>query len=175
MPSDTGDSGIRCLVLVARFHGISAEPDQLAHEFRVAEEPLSTMQLLLAGKKLGLTCRLIRPQLSRLGKISGPSIALANDGTYFILGKCGEKDGANQYLIQDPAVGRPQVLTEQEFVSRWSGGLVVFSSQAAVRSGLAAFDFTWFIPAVVKYRKGGGGGGGGGETPSPVPTPSLTA
>jgi len=41
----------------------------------------------------------------------------------------------------------------QDFLSLWSGELIFFTSKATYASEMAKFDFTWFIPAVVKYRK----------------------
>jgi subfamily B ATP-binding cassette protein HlyB/CyaB len=45
------------------------------------------------------------------------------------------------------------VLTSGELAGRWSGELILFTSRASLAGELAKFDFTWFIPAVVKYRK----------------------
>lgn len=36
---------------------------------------------------------------------------------------------------------------------RWSGELILFTSRASLAGELARFDFTWFIPAIVKYRR----------------------
>jgi subfamily B ATP-binding cassette protein HlyB/CyaB len=61
--------------------------------------------------------------------------------------------GPDQVLIQSPAVGRPETLTLAQFQARWTGEMILFTSRASVASGLGRFDFTWFIPAIVKYRK----------------------
>jgi subfamily B ATP-binding cassette protein HlyB/CyaB len=37
--------------------------------------------------------------------------------------------------------------------ARWSGELILFTSRASMAGDLSKFDFTWFIPAIVKYRK----------------------
>jgi len=55
-------------------------------------------------------------------------------------------------LIQHPGKP-PQILMLQDFLSLWSGELIFFTSKATYASEMAKFDFTWFIPAVVKYRK----------------------
>jgi subfamily B ATP-binding cassette protein HlyB/CyaB len=55
-------------------------------------------------------------------------------------------------LIQ--RVGQPPtVLKESEFLAQWTGELIFFSSRASIVGEIARFDFTWFIPAIVKYRK----------------------
>src|SRR5688572_2175754 len=39
------------------------------------------------------------------------------------------------------------------FFERWSSDLILFTSRASLVGCLAKFDVTWFIPAVVKYRR----------------------
>src|SRR5690606_17060424 len=56
-------------------------------------------------------------------------------------------------LIQDLQKQRPRVLSREEFQSCYSGKLLVVTSRASVLGQLAKFDFRWFVPAVVKYRK----------------------
>ena len=40
-----------------------------------------------------------------------------------------------------------------EFLEQWSGEFIFFTSKASFAEELAKFDFSWFIPAIVKYRK----------------------
>ncbi len=39
------------------------------------------------------------------------------------------------------------------FASQWTGQLILITSHAALAGELAKFDFSWFIPSLVKYRK----------------------
>ncbi|WP_041364214.1 hypothetical protein [Methylomonas methanica] len=36
---------------------------------------------------------------------------------------------------------------------RWRGDLILFTSEASLAAELSKFYFTWFVPALVKYRK----------------------
>ena len=143
------DTGLLCLVMLARFHGIATEPDQLAHEFGERGQPFSNTDILLAAKKLALKAKLVSTTLPRLTQTPSPCMALLRNGHYVILARADE----NQILIQDPLVGRPQVVPPDEFTERWSGKLILFTSRASLAGELRKFDFSWFIPAVVKYRK----------------------
>ena len=40
-----------------------------------------------------------------------------------------------------------------DFQARWTGKLILFASRASMAGEMSRFDFTWFIPAIVKYRK----------------------
>ena len=153
VPQSEPDTGLIGLVMLARFHNIAADADQLAHDFRESGKNLTVPQILLAARHLGLKARQVRTDLSRLAQTPLPALAMDRDGRFFILARVqGGQDGA-QILIHDPCVERPQVMSAAEFSARWSGNLILFTSRASLAGDLAKFDFTWFIPAVVKYRK----------------------
>lgn len=142
------DTGLIGLVMLARFHGVAADPDQLRHEYETDGNAFDATQVLLAAKRLGLKAKLINTQLSRLDRTPLPALAIDNDRNFFVLARV----DASQILVQDPRMERPQVLLPSEFSQRWSGQLILFASRASLAGELAKFDFTWFIPAVVKYR-----------------------
>ena len=147
------DTGLACLVMMARLHGVAADADQLAHEAAVAGCSLGTTDLLLAAKRLELQAKAVKVDVARLAKTPLPAVAVGHgeDGSvdFFILARV---DG-DQVLIQSPAVGRPETLTLAELQARWKGEVILFTSRASVAGELTKFDFTWFIPAIVKYRK----------------------
>ena len=143
------DTGLIGLVMLARFHGVAADPDQLAHDFRESGRQLDVSQILLAAKQLGLKARKVRTDLSRLPQTPLPALAIDLEGRFLIVARV---DG-EQVLIHDPRVARPQAVSAEEFSTRWTGELILFASRASLAGELAKFDFTWFIPAVVKYRK----------------------
>jgi ABC-type multidrug transport system fused ATPase/permease subunit len=47
----------------------------------------------------------------------------------------------------------PRILPRAEFEARWAGRLLLIASRASLVAELARFDFTWFVPAIVKHRK----------------------
>lgn len=147
--SPNTDTGLIGLVMMARLHGIAADPDQLAHEYRHGRQMFGQTEILLAGKKLGLSVKAVKVVAGRLPNTPLPALARAVDGSYFILAKA----EAEQVLIQAPTSDRPESLTLLELGERWQGDLILFASRASLAAELSKFDFTWFIPAVVKYRK----------------------
>lgn len=163
------DSGLLCLVMLARFHALVADPEQLAHEFRSGKEGFSRTDILLAAKKLGLSAKCARPDLARLDTTPLPAIAQCKDGGFIILARAenvpstadvvspgAAEDAAVaglRLLIHDPLIERPEVLSLADFQARCAGELILFASRASLAGELARFDFSWFVPAVVKYRK----------------------
>ena len=145
------DTGLTCLVMMARLHGIAVDPEQIAHEYKVEGAPLGKTEILLAAKQLGLQTKAIKPLMDRLTKIPLPAIAMDAQGEFFILARIEN----NKALIQSPQVGRPENLSLSELRIRFGaqGELLLFTSRASVAGDMAKFDFSWFIPAIVKYRK----------------------
>jgi len=165
------DSGLASLLMMSQFHGISADASKLIHEF--GDTKFSSETILLAGQSLGMTGKLIKQDISRLDKAPLPAIARTRKGEYFILAKVdtskqSEEQSAvpkeeqhsstqqlpdlSRALIQRPG-NPPEVLTIDSFLEEWDGHLIFFTSKASFAGAMAKFDFTWFIPAVVKYRK----------------------
>lgn len=143
------DTGLVCLVMLARFHGVAVDAAQLAHEFKGDGKPFSINDVLLAAKKLDLKAKRVKTELARLKTTPLPAMALDIDGQFFVLARAED----DKVLIHDPRVERPQLISRDELTTRWTGELILFTSRAALAGELARFDFSWFIPALVKYRK----------------------
>ncbi|MBB6343491.1 subfamily B ATP-binding cassette protein HlyB/CyaB, partial [Pseudomonas fluvialis] len=136
-------------VMLARFHNVAASPEQLAHEFAADGRALSTPDLLLAARKLGLKAKSARSSLDRLSHIPLPAIAEDHEGRFFIIARLDD----DKALIHDPRAQRPEVLSFEQLEQRWNGQLLLIRSEASLAGELSRFDFTWFIPAIIKYRK----------------------
>ena len=145
------DSGLLSLLMIAAYHGIAADQAKLQHEF--GQEAFSAETILLAAKSLGMTAKVVQQSPDRLDRAPLPAIAVDHEGRYFIAGKYDPGGSTNpKILIQRPGEP-PQVLNLQNFLDQWSGQLIFFTSKANYAGDVAKFDFSWFIPAVIKYRK----------------------
>ncbi|MHC8391274.1 type I secretion system permease/ATPase [Pseudomonas sp. MDT2-39-1] len=147
--SPMADTGLVCLVMLARFHSVAASAEQLAHEFAPAQQPFTSRELLLAARKLGLKAKSVNTTIARLDRTPLPAIATNSDGTFFIIAKLDQ----GKALIQDPRAERPEVITFEDLAARWTGELLLVRSESGLPGETSRFDFTWFIPAIVKYRK----------------------
>jgi subfamily B ATP-binding cassette protein HlyB/CyaB len=138
-----------CLLILARFYDLPADGSQLRHQFAQSGQLLSDTDLLRAAKHLGLKAGLLKSEWGKLPGTPFPAVAKRTDGRYVVLAKI---DG-DKALIQDPVEGRPLVLSREQFEAAWTGELLLFTKRANLRLQDLKFDFTWFIPALVKYRK----------------------
>ena len=143
------DTGLACLLILARYFGMPADGGQLRHLFGESGKTLEETDLLRAAKHLGFKAGGVESEWSRLSVIQLPAMARLKDGRYLVLAKA---DG-DKVLVQDPLEERPTVLPRAGFEEAWSGQLILFTKRAGLRPEDRKFDFTWFIPAIVKYRK----------------------
>jgi len=159
------------LCLLAAFHEIAADPDALAHQLGITpHEPVTPNDLLRAARLLGLKARLLRVNPDRLSHLPLPAIAwlrgnhigdhadnntphqgLPDTPHPVVIGRVSDRDA----LIVDPSVhdGRPLLLSRADLQTRWTGELLLAASQASLIGAQARFDFSWFIPALVKHRR----------------------
>lgn len=145
----SSDSGVACLVMLARYHDIAISPEQLRHSFATDGRPLTAAQILQAFQHVGLKTKLRRTDPRRLVHMPLPAMAADGQGGYFIIARMeGER-----VLVQDPKMCSPQTWTLAELSQRWDGELILVRSDAPLPQGLERFDLTWFIPAIVKHRK----------------------
>lgn len=161
----TTDSGLLSLLLIAGLHGVSADIAKLQHEF--GAEAFTSDTLLRAAQFLGMRAKAVNQDPGRLDRVPLPAIAQDKHGHFFVIAKIDigqpsttEATQANviglpagtRILIQRPEQA-PNVIRLDEFLALWSGKMLFFTSKASYAGEMAKFDFTWFIPAIVKYRK----------------------
>ena len=143
------DPGVGALVLIARHHNIAADVDQIRHAAAVPSGTLSAEDLALSARALGLKVRSVRAKAERLASTPCPALALATDGAHFILVGA----DSDKAMVLEPYGTAPKTIPVGEAISRCDGRLMLFASRASLAGEFAIFDFSWFIPAVVKYRR----------------------
>jgi ATP-binding cassette, subfamily B, bacterial HlyB/CyaB len=151
-------ASLAALCVIARLHQVAADPAHLAHQLGwAASHRPGSADLLLAAKHIGLKAKHTRSTAERLSLVPLPALALLkteSGGVHtVVLAQC---DG-QRVLFQDPSGaiqgGRPVIEPMSVFESQWTGELILITSRASLAGELAKFDFSWFIPSLVKYRK----------------------
>jgi subfamily B ATP-binding cassette protein HlyB/CyaB len=154
--ASTDRTGLTALCVVARLHQVAADPETLSHQLALTPSQLvGQHEILLAAQQLGLRAKPSRSTPQRLTFAALPALALMADGRYVVLAQC---DG-QRVLFMDPAAAvsaqasRPTIEPLEVFAGQWSGELILIASRASLAGALAKFDFSWFIPSLVKYRR----------------------
>ncbi|MGA0608930.1 type I secretion system permease/ATPase [Caldimonas sp. KR1-144] len=146
------DTSLAALCAMARLHHIAADPAQIAHQLgKGPSDACSVDDLLLAARQLGLKAKRVKTGLERLGQTPLPALALMRDGRTVLLAQA---DGQRVLRQAFGTPGsRPTIEPLEVFNGEWSGELILVTSRASLAGELAKFDFSWFIPSLVRHRK----------------------
>ena len=139
-----------CLLTVAALHGISADEPQLLHEFGSLR--FSTQRILLAAQSIGMRGRCVTVDGRRWAQVPFPAIAIRSEGSYCVVASYQQGDPSAKLLVYRPPAA-PELVALDEFARSWTGELIYLAPKAGVATTAGRFDFSWFIPAVIKYRR----------------------
>ena len=140
------DSGLTALVMLLRFLGVPADPEQIRHQ--IGTVTVGTSEMLRCAKQFEIKARLVSTNWERLEKTPLPAIVPLRDGGFLILGKAGD----GKAVVQYPGAPRPEMMTKAQFEAAWDGRLVLMTRRAGLAELTRRFDITWFMGAIHKYR-----------------------
>ncbi|MEA3014205.1 MAG: ATP-binding cassette, subfamily bacterial HlyB/CyaB [Sphingomonadales bacterium] len=126
---------------------------QIAHDRGQGEAPFSLEDLSRIAKRLGLIGRITRCRTDELRKMPLPAIAelCGEDAAIFL--KVDDQQSNARMLVQHGDRDRPEVWTLEEVEERFAGRLLLMTSRERMAGDSRPFDISWFIPALVKYRR----------------------
>jgi subfamily B ATP-binding cassette protein HlyB/CyaB len=146
---DSLDTGLECLVRLARFHRVAADGEQIRHARGALQTPFDEAALVRSARALGLKSRAISSRPERLDGVPLPAIAQRDNGGFVVL--AGLRD--DKVLIQDPLQPGPLTVPKAVFASTWSGRLVLITRRASLQHADGRFGFGWFLPAIARHRR----------------------
>jgi subfamily B ATP-binding cassette protein HlyB/CyaB len=125
---------------------VAADRGQLRH--RLGTDRIDVPEMLRCARDLGLKARAWRTKWSRLARTPLPAIASLRDGGFMLLARATE----DKVLVQSPQTG-PVLMTREEFVGVWDGGLISMARRAGLADIAHRFGIGWFMGAIHKYRR----------------------
>jgi ATP-binding cassette, subfamily B, bacterial HlyB/CyaB len=164
---------LKLLCLVAQLHGIAADADTLAHQLALTSETPQDFDMLeLAASKLGLKARQESIAVERLHLTPLPALTRLQNGQWTVVAAA----NTTHVVLQHAKIGndlsaertqdnQPVKLTLDEFAHAWlginengtplatKGQMLLLASRASLIGELSKFDFSWFIPSLVRYRR----------------------
>lgn len=143
------DVGLASLVLIARYHGVAADPNQLQHEFGAGQESARDLDLVRAAKALGLKAKLREVKPQQLQRLPLPCMVGLSTGRWLVLARV--SDG--KALVQDPFKPAPEALDLDILVAQLAGPVLLIARRALLPESLRQFNLSWFLPALKKYRR----------------------
>ena len=152
--SAADESGLVALAALLAMHKIAVDPAQLRHGLGHHHAVSSGDLLRIAKGHADVRARAIQTRFEKLARTPLPALANGPQG-WFMLGRV----EADEALIQltTPVAGESGLpvrkLTRAELEAMWSGELVMITTREGLAGAARRFDFTWFIPQIVKYRR----------------------
>jgi len=149
VPVEKG-SYFSCLSVIARFHHLATNPKQLNREFSAAEN-LVAHEAIAAAHFLGLKAKFVQRRIEDLADLPVPAVVVSAEGECRILGRV--HDG--RALLQQANEPKPYTVPVEELLAPGSDtiSLLVFRRKGVLSSLQQQFDISWFIPAILKYKK----------------------
>ena len=157
MSSEYSHATIQCLTAIAQHHGIQALPERLIHEYALdAAEPDDKLLLRMATE-LGFKAKLVSCSWNELVELKDifPVLARRKDGSSVIVAGVQKAGGVAKLAVLDPLVASKQIslIDQSEFISYWSGKLVLLKRQHKLLDIDQPFGLRWFIPEILRQRK----------------------
>ena len=144
------DTGLECLVMLAKFHGLHADPKQINHAYAIEKSGVTTVEILKIAGDLGLKAKTAKVNYEKLVKLPLPLMLKLNDGEYVLLA---QKDpGKGSLLILNPVIGKPELIKKDALLSMWSGEIILMAVKGFKLKD-EIFGLKWFIPSIIKYKK----------------------
>lgn len=144
------DRAFLALAMIAHFHDVQIDVGSVLHEFAEPGKAPGHEDILRAARDLQLNGRLVRRESAQaLQTLPLPAIAQLHDGRFVLVAKI----DAGQVLLQDPHEKQPQSLPLAQWHAMSTGAYLLFTSRASLLKDMARFDLSWFIPALIKYRR----------------------
>jgi ATP-binding cassette, subfamily B, bacterial HlyB/CyaB len=122
-------SGLPCLVIVARQHGLHFTSDQLVHDNLLPGPEVSFADLSRCAEKAGLVAKSVELDWDGLTHLKGalPAIVRLKNGANMVLTRV-DTDEKNQWVgLQDPNAndGAPLVIDRLRFETGWTGHVLL--------------------------------------------------
>ncbi|MEN6328441.1 MAG: type I secretion system permease/ATPase [Syntrophomonas sp.] len=142
------DPGLYCFVSIARFYGISADPEQIKHTLALGNGSMTETDILRAAKELGLKSKAADIGFEKLPKMTLPAILGLKEGGFILLAKM----DAGKLLVLFPGDSSPRILNDDDFKQLWNCRIILLTPRIWQDRDIA-FGIKWFIPAILKHKK----------------------
>lgn len=132
---DTTDCGAACLASVARYYRLRLPLWDIRRQAGTSKGGTSAYGLIKAAEALGFDAKGVQIELSDLSELPLPAIAhlqLPGGTHHFVVIY---KVGKRKIKVMDPAYGRMQQLTLEDFNSRWTGVAILLIPSADFEAG----------------------------------------
>lgn len=150
-------TAIKCLVAIARHHGIDLSGDRLVHDHALGHKEPPSHKLVDIAREAGLRARSARMPFYELAKLEGrlPAILYMRDGSCVILSGIRSDRGKREAVILDPQQPQAgfQFLDGDELNDRWGGEVVFLRRAWKLGDTEQPFGLRWFLAEAMREKR----------------------
>nr|WP_168606039.1 type I secretion system permease/ATPase [Novosphingobium sp. SG707] len=148
------ESGLVAFAALLAMHRMAVDPGQLRHALGHHLAVTAQDLLRLAKAQPDVRAKALRTHFDKLTRTPLPALANGPQG-WFLIGRVQGQEALIQLVTpQASESGLPiRKVTRAELEAMWDGELVLITTREGIAGQTGRFDFTWFIPQVIKYRR----------------------
>jgi len=143
------DTGLACLVAIAKYYSIPADYRQLERAYVLQEGSVDFNTIVRAARDLKLKARKYEGlKESDLDRLVYPVLIKLHSGRSVVITTIRE---GNIYVM-DPAFSQqPVKIDRYKLLMDWTGDAILFTRRYELDKGKSKFGLKWFVPVILKY------------------------
>ena len=150
-------TGVGCLVIVARHHGLHLTAEQLVRDNLLRREEVSGQQIVKCARTAGLKACCIRLAPSRLSKIAKtlPAIITLKNGAHMVLRSIIGHGDETRLELQDPNASDDALLVidPPRFEDAWTGEAILVKRDYEISDETQPFSLGLIVALLFRDRR----------------------
>lgn len=150
-------SGLACLVIVARQHGLHLTTSQLIHDNLLGDQEVTLPELLKCANSSGMTAKAVTLDWKGLSHLKRalPAIVRLRDGSHMVLLRLEGDESSSRVVLQDPNASEDALLIidQPRFEDIWSGDVVMAKRDYEISDETQPFSFGFVTALLFRERR----------------------
>ena len=156
-PVSKEPTGLGCLVIVARHHGMHLTVPQLIRDNVLSGDEVSSPQIVHCARLVGLKAKEVQLDWDGLAHLKKalPVIARLKSGQCMVVSRVtGEDEAAVQVVLQDPNAHEdaPLVIDRVRFEEAWTGDIILVKRNYDIADETQPFGFGFIVALLFRER-----------------------
>ncbi|UGY13123.1 peptidase domain-containing ABC transporter [Bradyrhizobium septentrionale] len=154
---DLPPTGLACLVIVARQHGLHLTTSQLIHDNLLRDQEVTLPELLKCANSSGMTAKAVKLDWKGLSHLKRalPAIVRLRDGSHMVLLRLEGDENSTRVVLRDPNASEDALLVidQPRFEDIWSGDVVMAKRDYEISDETQPFSLGFVVALLFRERR----------------------
>ncbi|RXH16959.1 peptidase domain-containing ABC transporter [Bradyrhizobium guangzhouense] len=150
-------SGLECLVIVARQHGLHLTSSQLIHDNVLSGTEVTPSEIVKCASNSGMRAKVVRLDWNGLSHLKKalPAIVCLKDGSKMVLLRLDGDENSPRVVLRDPNVGEDALLVIDSirFEEVWTGEIILVKRDYDISDETQPFSFGFITALIFRERR----------------------